>query len=558
MIWIFANLKKKDRINIVCIEIKLMSKILNNLRLLGNLQVDGNTTYFDSENVSIADNYLFLNKGYTTATAQSGGIVMNNIPTSTADTSNGSFVAGVAAVSNPTIATTGATTFAQYDIIQIDGTSGTNDGLYEVESHAANVLTIRGVGTVTTLEAFTQTQLTATSFNGATITKVSVAVLRFSLAGDPEISTGSSTGAGGFTYTSLTGNAIDHGSVSGLLDDDHTQYALLAGRSGGQTLIGSTLTSQGISITANSADTTGKVTVTGTDASTTPSTGAFVVTGGVGVGGDVQVGGKQTIGGTQFVTTNSRVGGTFNTDKTYTPLVGSPYLNLNAENSGNQASGIVSAYNAQVVSGSGNTLGATAYTITTGTALTGLATGDFVQVANTSTIGGSCGLYEVDAVTTDQNFTVKYGGAEAKWCRPGSEFGTQNITSLSVTKVGISIIRFSTSGVLQHATGDTTVGLTWQLPLSSTLTKYATLALAAGTLAALTTHFSAGVTATVGLPSNSTGTYNGEQFTVVNNGGAVCTVNSSEDIDDVSSNTFAVADSDRIAFIGANNKWFTI
>jgi hypothetical protein len=535
-----------------------MSKILNNLRLLGNLQVDGNTTYFDSENVSIADNYLFLNKGYTTAAAQSGGIVMNNIPTSTTDTSNGSFVAGVPATSNPTIATTGAATFAQYDIIQIDGTSGTNDGLYEVESHAANVLTVRGAGTVSALEAFTQTQITAATFTGATITKVSVAVLRFSLAGDPEISTGSSTGAGGFTYASLTGNAVDHGSVSGLLDDDHTQYALLAGRSGGQTLIGSTLTSQGISITANSADNTGKVTVTGTDASTTPSTGAFVVTGGVGVGGDVQVGGTQTIGTHQFVTFNSRVGGTFNTDKNYTPLVGSPYLNLNAENSSNQASGIVTAYNAQVVSGAGNTLGANAFTITTGTALTGLATGDFVQVSNTPNNGQGSGLYEVDVVTTDQNFTVKWGNAEAKWCRPGSEFGTLNFTSAQVAKVGISIIRFDTSGVLQHVTCDTTVGLTWQLPLSSTLTKYVTLALANGTLTALTTHFSAGVTALVGLPSNSTGTYDGEQFTVVNNGGAVCTIDSTEDIDDVSSNTFAVADGNRIAFIGANTKWFTI
>jgi hypothetical protein len=33
----------------------------------------------------------------------------------------------------------------------------------------------------------------------------------------------------------------DHGSLAGLTDDDHTQYALLGGRSGGQTLIGDTL-----------------------------------------------------------------------------------------------------------------------------------------------------------------------------------------------------------------------------------------------------------------------------------------------------------------------------
>lgn len=33
---------------------------------------------------------------------------------------------------------------------------------------------------------------------------------------------------------------LDHGTLTGLLDDDHTQYALLAGRSGGQTLTGGT------------------------------------------------------------------------------------------------------------------------------------------------------------------------------------------------------------------------------------------------------------------------------------------------------------------------------
>jgi len=37
------------------------------------------------------------------------------------------------------------------------------------------------------------------------------------------------------------GGKLDHGlALNGLTDDDHTQYALLAGRSGGQTLIGGT------------------------------------------------------------------------------------------------------------------------------------------------------------------------------------------------------------------------------------------------------------------------------------------------------------------------------
>jgi hypothetical protein len=36
------------------------------------------------------------------------------------------------------------------------------------------------------------------------------------------------------------GGVTDHGELTGLADDDHTQYALLAGRTGGQTLIGGT------------------------------------------------------------------------------------------------------------------------------------------------------------------------------------------------------------------------------------------------------------------------------------------------------------------------------
>jgi hypothetical protein len=43
-----------------------------------------------------------------------------------------------------------------------------------------------------------------------------------------------------FTTLFSASQVTDHGSLAGLADDDHAQYALLAGRSGGQTLIGGT------------------------------------------------------------------------------------------------------------------------------------------------------------------------------------------------------------------------------------------------------------------------------------------------------------------------------
>jgi len=47
------------------------------------------------------------------------------------------------------------------------------------------------------------------------------------------------TVSGGTATISATGAGIDHGALSGLSDDDHTQYAALAGRTSGQELFGS-------------------------------------------------------------------------------------------------------------------------------------------------------------------------------------------------------------------------------------------------------------------------------------------------------------------------------
>lgn len=59
-----------------------------------------------------------------------------------------------------------------------------------------------------------------------------------------------------------TSLAIDHGAdVTGLGDDDHTQYALLAGRSGGQALVGGTGANDGLTIRGSSNATPGTVSV---------------------------------------------------------------------------------------------------------------------------------------------------------------------------------------------------------------------------------------------------------------------------------------------------------
>jgi len=51
----------------------------------------------------------------------------------------------------------------------------------------------------------------------------------------------------------------DHGALTGLADDDHTQYALLLGRSGGQTIIGGTASSNNLLLRSTSNATKGVV-----------------------------------------------------------------------------------------------------------------------------------------------------------------------------------------------------------------------------------------------------------------------------------------------------------
>lgn len=70
-----------------------------------------------------------------------------------------------------------------------------------------------------------------------------------------------------FTYNDATDSAtfdviesgITHANISGLSNDDHLQYALLAGRSGGQTLNGSQTASQNLTLSSTANATKGKI-----------------------------------------------------------------------------------------------------------------------------------------------------------------------------------------------------------------------------------------------------------------------------------------------------------
>lgn len=175
-----------------------------NLLVDGDLTVNGTTTTVHSETVLLADNHLYLNAGYTTAVAQTGGFVVNVLPTATATTvAGGGFTAGVPATSNPTVATVGSGTFAAGDIIQISGaTEPGNSGLFEVLTHVTTTLTIRGIGTSATTQDWFQNQFTTSAGAVGAITLVNVNVLRGTSAGIWQTFTGSSST--GLTYSTFT------------------------------------------------------------------------------------------------------------------------------------------------------------------------------------------------------------------------------------------------------------------------------------------------------------------------------------------------------------------
>jgi len=179
-----------------------------NMLVDGNLVVNGTTTTLHSEQVNIRDNHLYLNADYTTAGAQTGGLVVNVLPTATADTVAATgFTAGVAAVSNPTVITAGSATFSAGDIVQVSGANDQeNDGIYEVESHVGTTLTIRGVGTVGTTQDWVQNDFVTDTTVAGAITLVNVNVLRGNSSGDWETATTTTTS--GLTYNIFTQQGV--------------------------------------------------------------------------------------------------------------------------------------------------------------------------------------------------------------------------------------------------------------------------------------------------------------------------------------------------------------
>lgn len=196
--------------------------------------------------------------------------------------------------------------------------------------------------------------------------------------------------SGKVDITMIPTSGIDHGGLTGLSDDDHAQYALLAGRSGGQSLVGGTASGNNLTLSSTAHATKGKVILGSASAydqvndrlglgTTSPSV-AFHVAG-------------SDVNGVRTLMTNAQGGADISTYATGTTAYGiSGWADAGVIESGTGASGglVLSAYAGPILLQTGAqttrfTLSPTGdVTMTGALAVTGNITQNSVAVVTTS------------------------------------------------------------------------------------------------------------------------------------------------------------------------------
>ena len=115
-------------------------------------------------------------------------------------------------------------------------------------------------------------QVTVTSSKGDLLVENGSNVVALAVGSNGQVLTANSSTSSGLEWsTPIT----DHGGLTGLLDDDHTQYALLAGRAGGQTLNGGTNANNNLTLVSTTNATKGRIQLQSNTAVNDQSFGGF-------------------------------------------------------------------------------------------------------------------------------------------------------------------------------------------------------------------------------------------------------------------------------------------
>ena len=192
---------------------------IQNANITGNLFVGGTITSTTTENLVVTDRFINLNNGNTSGVGEATGITMNFQTTGVFTTSIApGFTPAVPAVSDATIATAAAgPLWVVGDVVQVSN-SINNDGIYEVQSHAANVLTLKSTGLNPTTLDFVQDQLVSEATVGASIDGVNLTIFQSSTTGVLEYATGNT--AADFTFSPIGGGITEIYTTPGTVVSD--------------------------------------------------------------------------------------------------------------------------------------------------------------------------------------------------------------------------------------------------------------------------------------------------------------------------------------------------
>lgn len=176
---------------------------IQNANIAGNVFVGGTITSTTTKNLVVTDQFINLNNG-NIAGPTASGITMNYLATGIATTSIlPGFTQAIPATSDAQIQTAAAgPLWVLGDVVQVSGSTN-NDGLYQVQSHAANILSLKSIGLNPTTLDFVQDQLVSEATVGADIVGVNLTVLQTGTTGVLEYASGNTTAD--FVFAPISG-----------------------------------------------------------------------------------------------------------------------------------------------------------------------------------------------------------------------------------------------------------------------------------------------------------------------------------------------------------------
>jgi hypothetical protein len=220
----------------------------------------GNTTVtrLDSDNIRIDGNTISVLNA-------NGNLILQSNGTGIIDLQNNATTLGITATG-----TVGVTGQINIDNLRLDGNVISSTNL-----NGNITLTPNGTGSVETSSKIIPSAdgtldlgATGSRFNdlfmGGAISDGTTSIAQSVLQSFRDINVAVAAGmtlfwTGTKWQPSAPDSEVDHGTISGLSDDDHTQYMLLAGRAGGQALVGGTAASEDLTFESTSHATKGSV-----------------------------------------------------------------------------------------------------------------------------------------------------------------------------------------------------------------------------------------------------------------------------------------------------------